>query len=82
VPLIIFPCATLAVLPPQELTTQKTVSKVLLYSGLNGSMRAWAGQRSYSEGPPLKILRHSKSQKSKSLQGKTFTAQRGWRQGT
>lgn len=30
------------------------VSKVLLYSGLNGSMRAWAGQRFYSEAPPLK----------------------------
>lgn len=54
VPLIISPCATLAVLPPQELTTQQMVSKVLLYSGLNGSMRAWATQRFYSEVPPLK----------------------------
>lgn len=35
-PLIISPCATLAVLPPQELTTQQMVSKVLLCSGLNG----------------------------------------------
>lgn len=36
VPLIISPCATSAVLPLQELTTQQMVSKVLLYSELNG----------------------------------------------
>lgn len=36
VPLITLPCSTSALLPPQELTTQQMVSKVLLYSGLNG----------------------------------------------
>lgn len=48
------PCATSAVLPLQELTTQQMVSKAVLYSELNGVPKAWARQRLYSQGPSLK----------------------------
>lgn len=76
-PLLVSPCATPAILPPQELTAQQMVSKVLLYSGLNGSMKAQAGQRFYSEGPPLTAPLAFQTPGTRVTARGAFSAQRG-----